>query len=134
MTAILTMTTKSMRRFLSPARSSSTALAATTLVSPANYRRCAYYYSVLVPIVMEAEASPFVEHLELKPLDDLFPSHTPFLAFSGSHKDTKITVITMGKDTIYETGVDNVSFRTNHAQTCIVQFLISKKICVRPKH
>ena len=66
------------------------------------------YSSVLVPIVMEAEATPFVEHLELKPVDDFFPSHTPFLAFSGSLSDTKVTVITMGKDSVYETGVDNV--------------------------
>lgn len=63
---------------------------------------------VLVPIVMEQEASPFVEHLELTPVDDFFPSHTPFLAFSGSLSDTKVTVITMGKDSVYETGVDNV--------------------------
>lgn len=63
---------------------------------------------VLIPIVMEAEAAPFVEHLQLKPVDDLFPSHTPFVAFSGSHGETKVTVITMGKDGVYETGVDNV--------------------------
>jgi len=63
---------------------------------------------VLVPIVMEAEAAPFVEHLDLKPVEDFFPSHTPFVAYSGSHSDTKVTVITMGKDTVYETGVDNV--------------------------
>jgi len=63
---------------------------------------------VLVPIVMEAEAGPFVKHLDLKPVEGFFPSHTPFEAFSGSLSDTKITVITMGKDSIYETGVDNV--------------------------
>jgi len=63
---------------------------------------------VLIPIVMEAEAAPFVEHLQLKPVDDVFPSHTPFVAFSGSHGETKVTVITMGKDGVYETGVDNV--------------------------
>jgi len=63
---------------------------------------------VLVPIVMEAEATPFVEHLDLKAVDDFFPSHTPFLAFSGSLSDTKVTVITMGKDSVYGTGVDNV--------------------------
>eukprot|EP00535_Pseudo-nitzschia_heimii_P005427 CAMPEP_0197183042 /NCGR_PEP_ID=MMETSP1423-20130617/7325_1 /TAXON_ID=476441 /ORGANISM="Pseudo-nitzschia heimii, Strain UNC1101" /LENGTH=255 /DNA_ID=CAMNT_0042633571 /DNA_START=139 /DNA_END=906 /DNA_ORIENTATION=+ len=62
---------------------------------------------VLVPIVMEAEATPFVEHLELEPSTDIFPAQTPFLAFTGSHKDTKITVITMGKDAVYGTGVDN---------------------------
>lgn len=63
---------------------------------------------VLVPIVMEAEATPFVEHLELKPVEDFFPSYTPFLAFTGKHSNTRVTVITMGKDSIYETGVDNV--------------------------
>jgi len=63
---------------------------------------------VLVPIVMEAEAAPFVAHLDLKPVEGFFPSHTPFVAFSGSHSDTKVTVITMGKDSVYETGVDNV--------------------------
>lgn len=63
---------------------------------------------VLVPIVMEAEATPFVEHLELTPVKDFFPSHTPFLAYSGTHSKTKVTVITMGKDSVYETGVDNV--------------------------
>ncbi|VEU45069.1 unnamed protein product [Pseudo-nitzschia multistriata] len=63
---------------------------------------------VLVPIVMEAEATPFVEHLELTQVEDFFPSHTPFLAFSGTHSETKVTVITMGKDNVYDTGVDNV--------------------------
>jgi 5'-methylthioadenosine nucleosidase len=57
---------------------------------------------------MEAEATPFVKHLELESVDDVFPSHTPFLAFSGSLGETKVSVITMGKDAIYETGVDNV--------------------------
>jgi 5'-methylthioadenosine nucleosidase len=63
--------------------------------------------SVLIPIVMEAEAAPFVEHLGLTIVDDFFPTQTPFLAFSGVHHNTKVTVITMGKDKIYETGVDN---------------------------
>ena len=79
---------------------------------PQSFFRSSYfyknYYSVLVPIVMEAEATPFVEHLELKPVEDFFPSNTPFLAFSGAHGKTKVTVITMGKDAVYETGVDNV--------------------------
>jgi 5'-methylthioadenosine nucleosidase len=82
------------------------------LPSPQSFFHYSYfyknYYSVLVPIVMEAEATPFVEHLELKPVEDFFPSNTPFLAFSGAHGKTKVTVITMGKDTVYETGVDNV--------------------------
>ena len=63
--------------------------------------------SVLIPIVMEAEAAPFVEHLGLELVENFFPVHTPFLAFSGVHHKTKVTVITMGKDTVYETGVDN---------------------------
>ena len=79
----------------------------TTIINQTDARYC-YYSSVLVPIVMEAEAGPFVEHLDLKPVDDFFPSHTPFLAFSGSLGDAKVTVITMGKDVVYGTGVDNV--------------------------
>eukprot|EP00934_Nitzschia_sp_Nitz4_P001036 Nitzschia sp. Nitz4//scaffold71_size96697//19694//20804//NITZ4_004687-RA/size96697-augustus-gene-0.143-mRNA-1//1//CDS//3329557223//1036//frame0 len=63
---------------------------------------------VLVPIVMEAEASPFVQHYELEPVSDLFPPHTPFLAFSGQVHKTQVTVITGGKDQVYGTGVDNV--------------------------
>lgn len=56
---------------------------------------------------MEAEATPFVDHLGLQPLDGFFPSHTPFLAFTGVHHSTKVTVITMGKDNVHGTGVDN---------------------------
>lgn len=56
---------------------------------------------------MEAEAKPFVDHLGLKLVESYFPPHTPFLAFSGVHHKTKVTVITMGKDAIYGTGVDN---------------------------
>ncbi len=63
--------------------------------------------SVLIPIVMEAEAKPFVEHLGLQPLENFFPPQTPFLAFSGLHHKTKVTVITLGKDSVYGTGVDN---------------------------
>jgi len=57
---------------------------------------------------MEAEAAPFVEHLGLKLLEGFFPSQTPFLAYSGVHHQTKVTVITMGKDKAYDTGVDSV--------------------------
>jgi 5'-methylthioadenosine nucleosidase len=56
---------------------------------------------------MEAEAKPFVDHLGLQIIDEFFPSHCPFLAYSGVHGITKVTVITMGKDTVYGTGVDN---------------------------
>ena len=65
------------------------------------------HFSVLVPIVMEAEAKPFVEHMKLTPVEGFFPPQTPFLAFSGMHDSTKITVVTFGKDKVYGTGVDN---------------------------
>lgn len=66
--------------------------------------------TVLVAIVMEQEAKPFVEHLGLSQVEDFFPSHTPFLAFQGSNSTSscQVTVITFGKDQIYGTGVDNV--------------------------
>jgi 5'-methylthioadenosine nucleosidase len=57
---------------------------------------------------MEAEAKPFIDHLGLDPVETFFPAHTPFLAFSGEHHNTKVTVITLGKDKVYETGMDNV--------------------------
>ena len=57
---------------------------------------------------MEAEAMPFVEHLGLEKDDAVFESHLPFLAYTGNYKDGKVTVITNGKDTVYDTGVDNV--------------------------
>ncbi|KAG7371144.1 phosphorylase superfamily protein [Nitzschia inconspicua] len=63
---------------------------------------------VLVPIVMEAEAKPFVEHLGLESVEGFFPPHTPFLAYQGEHHSCKVTVVTMGKDTVYGTGMDNV--------------------------
>lgn len=56
---------------------------------------------------MEAEAAPFVEHLELKLDDSIFPPNVPFLAYSGKHGNAQVTVITNGKDKIYSTGVDN---------------------------
>jgi len=69
--------------------------------------------NVVVSIAMEAEAAPLIEHLGLKKNDDVFPSQVPFEAYSGticgSGAATKqITVITNGKDGVYETGVDNV--------------------------
>jgi 5'-methylthioadenosine nucleosidase len=57
---------------------------------------------------MEAEAKPFVDHLGLELIESFFPPHTPFLAFSGDHHNTKVTVITLGKDKVYGTGMDNV--------------------------
>ena len=56
---------------------------------------------------MEAEAQPFVDHLGLKPVADFFPPTVPFLAFQGTHGDATVTVVTNGKDGVYETGVDN---------------------------
>jgi len=56
---------------------------------------------------MEAEASPFIGHVGLQKLDDFFPSVTPFHAFAGQHGDCHVTVITNGKDGVYQTGVDN---------------------------
>ncbi|CAJ1949833.1 unnamed protein product [Cylindrotheca closterium] len=63
---------------------------------------------VLILVAMELEAKPFVEHLNLEEIADFFPSHMPFVAFSGEHHATKVTVVTLGKDSVYGTGVDNV--------------------------
>ena len=89
-----------------------------------------YYSNVLIPIVMEAEAAPFVAHLELELVDDFFPSHTPFVAFSGMHSETKVTVITMGKDTVYETGVDNIGT----VPASLATFLAIEKMKTSPSH
>jgi 5'-methylthioadenosine nucleosidase len=62
---------------------------------------------VIIVIAMEAEAMPFVTSLGLQKQDDFFPPQTPFHAFSGQHHDCQVTVVTNGKDQIYETGVDN---------------------------
>lgn len=65
--------------------------------------------SVLVVIAMEAEAQPFVDHLQLQPIStSFFPSPAPFHAFRGNHGDCTVTLVTNGKDTVYETGVDQV--------------------------
>jgi 5'-methylthioadenosine nucleosidase len=56
---------------------------------------------------MEAEAQPFVDHLGLKAADDVFPANVPFCAFTGTHGEATVTVVTNGKDTVYGTGVDN---------------------------
>ena len=71
-------------------------------------RTCLFFISVVVAIAMEAEAMPFVEFLKLEKDESLFEEHLPFQAFSGNHKGSKVTVITNGKDTVYQTGVDNV--------------------------
>ncbi len=64
--------------------------------------------NVVVAIAMEAEASPFVNHLNLQPDLSFFPSETPFRAFRGKHNNCQLTVITNGKDEVHGTGVDNV--------------------------
>jgi len=64
--------------------------------------------NVIVAIAMEAEASPFVAHLNLQPDPSFFPPSTPFKAFRGTHYNCNLTVITNGHDTVYGTNVDNV--------------------------
>mmetsp|Transcript_18126 Transcript_18126/g.27183 ORF Transcript_18126/g.27183 Transcript_18126/m.27183 type:complete len:263 (+) Transcript_18126:158-946(+) len=64
--------------------------------------------NVVVAIAMEAEAKPFIEHLNLIQEDSFFSSKTPFLAYRGEHHSCQITVITNGKDTVHGMGVDNV--------------------------
>jgi 5'-methylthioadenosine nucleosidase len=64
-------------------------------------------YSVLIVVAMEAEAAPFVEHLNLGKMDDYFPAQVPFLAYSGHHEGCQLTVVTNGKDSLHGTGVDN---------------------------
>jgi 5'-methylthioadenosine nucleosidase len=58
---------------------------------------------------MEAEATPFIEHLQLEKLSDFFPSHLPFVAYRGIYQTTTlVTLITNGKDTVYTTEACNV--------------------------
>ena len=57
---------------------------------------------------MEAEATPFVEHLALTLDEDFFPHEAPFCAYSGTHGETRVTVVTNGKDSVYETESCNV--------------------------
>lgn len=64
--------------------------------------------NVIVAIAMEAEASPFVAHLNLQPDLSFFPPSTPFKAFRGTHNNCNLTVITNGQDTVCGTNVDNV--------------------------
>lgn len=63
---------------------------------------------MVVAIAMEAEAAPFIEHLDLTHVHDFFPPQAPFLAYQGVHKECHITVVTNGKDHVHETNVDNV--------------------------
>ena len=64
--------------------------------------------NVVIAIAMEAEATPFVQHLNLQRDASFFPDETPFHAFRGKHKNCNLTVVTPGKDDVYDTGVDNV--------------------------
>jgi len=64
--------------------------------------------NVVIAIAMEAEASPFVEHLGLETDDTFFPKQVPFKAFRGTHEGCEVTVVTNGKDHVHGTGVDNV--------------------------
>jgi 5'-methylthioadenosine nucleosidase len=64
--------------------------------------------SVVIAIAMEAEAAPFIKHLNLQQDTDFFHKKSPFQAFRGKHNSCNLTVITNGKDTVHGTGVDNV--------------------------
>ena len=79
---------------------------------------------VIVAIAMESEASPFIEHLKLTNDADFFPSGSPFQAFTGDHGDCSVTVVTSGKDSVYETGVDNVGT----VPAAVATFLALQKI------
>ena len=78
---------------------------------------------------MEAEAKPFIEHMELKLIENFFPKHTPFLAYDGMHHNARVTVITFGKDSIYGTGVDNVGT----VPSSLATFLAIQKFSAGPK-
>lgn len=63
----------------------------------------------MINIAMEAEAKPFIEHMGLSLNPDFFPPQVPFLAYEGMHgEETKLTVITNGKDNVYNTQADNI--------------------------
>lgn len=57
---------------------------------------------------MDAEAAPFVKHLDLTLQVDFFPPPAPFRAYTGTHDDVIVTLITNGKDAIYDSEADNV--------------------------
>lgn len=64
--------------------------------------------SILFVVAMEAEAAPLIAALSLAPSTALFPPSLPFVAHTGTHGCTSVTVINAGKDTAYSTSVDNV--------------------------
>lgn len=65
-------------------------------------------YSIAIAIAMEAEAKPFIDHLNLIEDKKFFSSKSPFQAFRGEYENCMLTVITNGKDHIHDTKVDNV--------------------------
>lgn len=82
--------------------------------------------SVVVFVAMEAEATPFVEHLGLSNITkNFFPRQTPFHSFQGTYNnDYTVTVVTNGKDRIYDTGVDNCGT----VPAAVASFLTLQKI------
>lgn len=64
--------------------------------------------NVAIAIAMEAEAKPFIEHLNLSKDESFFSKKTPFEAYRGEYNECTLTVITNGKDHVYNTQVDNV--------------------------
>jgi len=64
--------------------------------------------NVVIAIAMEAEAKPFIDHLNLVQDITFFSSKSPFQAFRGEHENCLLTVVTNGKDHIHNTQVDNV--------------------------
>jgi len=63
--------------------------------------------TVLVIIAMEAEAAPFVQHMQLtKDEPSLLGAPLPAISYSGAHGATKIVVVCNGKDALH--GVDSV--------------------------
>jgi 5'-methylthioadenosine nucleosidase len=76
---------------------------------------------------MEAEAAPFVEHMQLVLQADFFPKEAPFLAYTGMHGDSvQLTVVTNGKDAVYETTADNIGT----VSASMATFLALQKVCV----
>ncbi len=64
--------------------------------------------SIAIAIAMEAEAKPFIDHLNLIEDTTFFHSRSPFQAFRGEYQQCNLTVITNGKDHVHDTKVDNV--------------------------
>lgn len=86
--------------------------------------------SVLINIAMEAEATPFVEHLELTLQEDFFPPEAPFLAYSGMHREVTVTVVTNGKDSVYDTTACNVGTMSASMATFLALQKVSPDILI----